>query len=351
MSVNEKNEKIAVGMSGGVDSSVAAMLLKREGYNVTGVTLLLTDSGDDGADDAKKAAHEIGIEHRVYDLRETFAEKITDYFVNEYISGATPNPCVICNREIKFGEMRRIAHELGAEKIATGHYASVEYKNGRYLLKRTASSKDQTYFLSRLSQQQLAAAVFPLAGIEKDEIRKLALEAGLKTASKPDSQEVCFIPENDYAAFICRYKNIEAVPGSFIDKNSDLIGRHKGIINYTIGQRKGLGAFGRPMFVTAIDAANNTVMLGEESDQYSPGLIAEDMNWIAYENPPGEFRAEVRIRFRAKPAAATIQCAENRIKVMFDTPQKSVAPGQTVVMYDGDYVLGGGRILSAVKQP
>lgn len=349
MSMNRNERKIIVAMSGGVDSSVAALLLKRGGYDVTGVTLLLTDIGTDGADDAKRAAAQIGIEHRIYDLRELFNEKVTNYFVNEYISGATPNPCIICNRDIKFGEMIRIAEELGAEKIATGHYASVEHKDGRYLLKRTGSIKDQTYFLSRLSQKQLAAAVFPLAGIDKDFIRKLAFEAGLNVASKPDSQEVCFIPDNDYASFIYRYKNIGAVPGDFVDKNSKIIGRHKGIINYTIGQRKGLGAFGKPMFVTAIDAANNTVTLGDERDQYSSGLIAEDMNWIAYKNPPEEFRAEVRIRFRAKPAAAFIKCSENRITVMFETPQKAVAPGQAVVLYDGDYVIGGGRITATLR--
>ena len=344
-----KNVKIVIGMSGGVDSSAAALLLKRHGFDVVGVTLLLSPSENGGLDDARKAAERIGIEHKFYDLRALFEEKVMDYFAEEYGSGATPNPCVICNREIKFGAMLDIARALGAEKIATGHYASTEYRDGRYLLKRTESAKDQSYFLCRLTQEQLAATVFPLAGLEKDDIRRIAEEAGLHVASKPDSQEVCFIPDDDYAGFICRYKNITPTPGNFVDGDGRVIGRHKGIIHYTVGQRKGLGAFGRPMFVTAIDARHNTVTLGADGEQYASGLVAEHINWIAFERPPQELRAEVRIRFRAKPASALVNCSDGRISVKFDVPQKSVTPGQTVVLYDGDYVLGGGRIVKAIR--
>ncbi|NLO45697.1 MAG: tRNA 2-thiouridine(34) synthase MnmA [Clostridiales bacterium] len=350
METETKKEKIVVGLSGGVDSSAAALILKGAGHDVVGVTLLLCDSGVAEAQKAGRAAAQIGIEHRVYDLRRLFSQKVMDYFSEEYISGATPNPCIICNSEFKFGEMLKIAHEQGAQKIATGHYAKTEKADGRYLLKRASSAKDQSYFLCRLSQTKLSAAVFPLAEKSKDEIRRLVSQAGLDTASKGDSQEVCFIPGRDYASFICRYKSIVPIPGDFIDADSNIIGRHKGTLHYTVGQRKGLGAFGRPMYVAAIDAAANTVTLCEEGGQYSSGLVAGEMNWIAFEEPKDEFRAEVQIRHKAKPAPASVRVFESKVFISLDSPQKSVAPGQTAVLYDGDYVLGGGRIISSAGQ-
>ena len=345
------HEKIVIGMSGGVDSSVAAMLLRDEGYDVLGVTLLLTPAGTpDGARDAEKVAAYLGIEHRTVDLRETFREKVIDYFADEYLRGATPNPCVRCNAEIKFGAMLRYAESEGASCVATGHYARTQERNGRCCLLRSDSAKDQSYFLSMLRQEQLRAAMFPIAGMEKADLRALARENGLPVAEKKDSQEVCFIPDNDYVSYICTYRGIEPQAGDFVDTDGNVLGRHKGIFCYTVGQRKGLGAFGKPMFVTAIDPLNGRVILGENGQQYAAGLRASGMNWIAFETPPASFRCKVKIRFRAEPADATAEVAGDTVRVRFDEPQRSVTPGQTVVFYDGDLVLGGGRIDSQEKE-
>lgn len=344
------HKKIVVGMSGGVDSSVAAMLLRDQGYEVIGVTLLLTPDGDlSGAQDAQRVAKKLDIEHRIVDLRSDFQAQVIDYFANEYLQGATPNPCVRCNREIKFGKMLEFARSLGAEQVATGHYARVEYRDGRHLLMRSDSAKDQSYFLCMLRQDQLAAAVFPICGMEKSDLRTLAEEMDLPVAQKKDSQDVCFIPDNDYVSFICRTKNIEPDPGDFVDKDGNVLGQHKGILCYTVGQRKGLGAFGKPMFVTGIDPLHGRIILGENGQQYADGLMASDLNWIAFEKPPEKLECTVKIRFRAEPAHASVKICDGRAKVFFDIPQRSVTPGQTIAFYDGNTVLGGGRIDAAIK--
>lgn len=344
-------EKIAVGMSGGVDSSVAAMLLRDAGYDVIGITLSLTPhSTDADAADARRVADLLGIEHHVLDLRDTFKQHVIEPFCEDYLHGRTPNPCVLCNRAIKFGAMLRFAQSLGADKIATGHYARTERRDGRSLLLRTSSRKDQSYFLCQLRQEQLAAAVFPVADYEKDALRALAEKAGLPVAQKKDSQDVCFIPDNDYVSFLCRAYGVTPQAGDFVDTQGNVIGRHQGILRYTVGQRKGLGAFGKPMFVTSIDPIHNRVVLGEEGRQYAAGLEADDLNWIAFDAPPETFRCEARIRFRALPAPATVQVCGDSVCVRFDVPQRSVTPGQTVAFYDGDVVLGGGTIRSALEE-
>ena len=343
-------ERIAVGLSGGVDSSVAALLLRDAGYDVVGVTLSLTPQCTDAdADDARRVADALKIEHHVLDLRDVFRDQVIGPFCRSYLHGQTPNPCVLCNQTIKFGEMLRYAQSLGVDRIATGHYARTEQRGGRTLLLRAHSRKDQSYFLCKLRQDQLSAAVFPVAGYEKDELRVLAEKAGLSVAHKKDSQDVCFIPDNDYVSFLCRNCRVSPQAGDFVDADGNVLGRHQGILCYTVGQRKGLGAFGKPMYVTAIDAARNRVVLGEEGCQYAAGLLADQINWIAFDAPLPSFRCEARIRFRAAPAAATVYAEGDRVRVFFDEPQRSVTPGQTVAFYDGDIVLGGGTIQQTLE--
>ncbi len=341
-------QTVFVGMSGGVDSSVAAVMLKEQGYNVEGVTLRLKPDSlaDKDIEDAHRAAHSAGVKLHVLDLRELFKKKVIDYFANEYLHGATPNPCVVCNRDIKFGAMLDYALENGADFLATGHYASLEKNDGITLLKRSASAKDQSYFLCMLSQHQLSHAMFPLDSMEKDEIRKLAEQYGLSVAAKKDSQEICFIPDNNYTGFISSLGLRDMGEGDFVDTDGKVIGRHKGIMNYTVGQRKGLGAFGRPMFVTRVDMENNRVVLGECGAQYSDSFSAEGVNWILGDFPQEELRAQVKIRFRAPAAQATVTPTDSgSLLVRFDEPQRSVTPGQFAAFYDGDTVLGGGRIV------
>lgn len=341
-------ERIAVGMSGGVDSSAAAMLLRDAGYDVVGITLSLTpDSTQADALDAIRVAQMLGIEHHVLDLRDLFRTQVIEPFCRSYLHGQTPNPCVLCNPVIKFGAMLQYAQSLGASRIATGHYARTERRSDRTLLLRASSRKDQSYFLCMLRQEQLGAAVFPVAGYEKDALRELAETAGLPVAHKKDSQDVCFIPDNDYVSFVCRRCDLTPQEGDFVDAEGHVLGRHQGILRYTVGQRKGLGAFGKPMFVTRIDPEHNRVVLGEEGSQYAGSLIADGFNWIAFDKPAQSFRCEARIRFRASPASATVQVCDDSVRIRFDEPQRSVTPGQTVALYDGDVVLGGGTIRSA----
>lgn len=342
-------KKIAIGLSGGVDSATAAYLLLQKGYDVTGIILRLKpDSLADGdIADAQRIADYLGIELRVLDRREIFKKSVIDPFVGEYLAARTPNPCVECNSFIKFGAMLDYALEIGCDGIATGHYAVIEEKNGRFILRRSQSSKDQSYFLYRLSQFQLSHALFPLEGMEKPQIREIAEKAGLPVAEKGDSQEICFVPDDDYIAYLASL-GITSPKGNFVDRDGNILGTHNGIINYTIGQRKGLGAFGKPMFVTGISAENNTVTIGENGSQYSGGLIADRMNYIAVENLTEPIRAQVKIRFKAKPEAATVTPnADGTVTIIFDEPQRSVTPGQSAVIYDGDTVIGGGRIIAA----
>lgn len=343
-------KKIAVGLSGGVDSSAAAHILLEQGYDVMGIILRLKpeNAADSDISDAQRIADKLGIELRVLDRRDFFKKSVIDPFVAEYLAARTPNPCVECNHAIKFGAMLDYALENGCDGIATGHYAKTEEKDGRFLLKRSESSKDQSYFLYRLSQFQLSHSVFPLEGMEKPFIREKAEKAGIHVAEKRDSQEICFVPNDDYIAYLSSL-GITSPKGNFIDKSGNVLGEHNGIINYTIGQRKGLGAFGKPMFVTGISAADNTVTIGENGSQYSIGLVADRMNWIAFDELTEPVRADVKIRFRAKEQPALITPnADGTVTIVFDEPQRSVTPGQSAVIYDGNTVLGGGRIINSI---
>ncbi len=347
-----KPEKIAIGMSGGVDSSVAASLLQKSGYEVIGITMILWDSDQSAIDDAKRVCKKLGIEHCCVDFREEFKAMVIDYFVEEYQNGRTPNPCIVCNRFLKFDAMQKYAEMLGADKIATGHYAKIEFdeKSGRYLLKQANSyAKDQTYALYSLTQEQLSKTIMPLGELEsKDETREIAKSLGLNVADKADSMEICFIPDRDYVRFIERYSGKKCKPGDFVDTEGNVLGRHSGIINYTIGQRKGLGVtFGKPMFVTKIDAENNKVVLGEKGTEFSKELTANKLNFIPFENLAEPIEVVAKVRYSAKPANATvIPVGDDLVSVVFDAPQRAVTPGQAVVFYDKTdmSVIGGGII-------
>lgn len=361
-----KKKKVVIGMSGGVDSSVAAALLIDEGYEVIGLTMRLWDgetiSGEhmDGTccsasavEDAKYVCYKLGIDHHVMDFRREFEENVIDYFVDEYKSGRTPNPCIACNKFLKFDAMLKKAELLGADYVATGHYAKVEFdeKTGRYLLKRALScAKDQTYALYSLNQEQLSKTLMPLGKLEnKEETRAIAEERGLITAKKPDSMEICFVPDKDYAGFIERRTGDGDIPGSFVDEQGNILGQHRGIVHYTVGQRKGLGVtFGKPMFVLRIDAEKNEIVLGEKGTEFSDTLIADKLNFIPFDKLTEPIRVAAKVRYSAKEAEATVEPVENgRARVTFDVPQRAITPGQAVVFYEigGDSVVGGGVIL------
>jgi len=357
---------VVIGMSGGVDSSVAAALLIDEGYEVIGLTMRLWDGevidGEhmDGAccsasavEDAKYVCYKLGIDHHVMDFRREFEENVIDYFVDEYKKGRTPNPCIACNKFLKFDAMLKKAELLGADYVATGHYAKVELdeKSGRFLLKRSASfAKDQTYALYSLSQEQLSKTLMPLGKLEnKDETRAIAEERGLITAKKPDSMEICFVPDKDYASFIERRTGDQDVPGNFVDSLGNVLGQHRGIVHYTVGQRKGLGVtFGKPMFVLRIDAEKNEVVLGEKGTEFSDSLIADKLNFITFDKLTEPIRVAAKVRYSAKEAEATVEPMEDgRAKVIFDVPQRAITPGQAVVFYEinDENVIGGGIIV------
>lgn len=347
------SKSVIIGMSGGVDSSASAALLKRQGYEVVGVTMKLWngEQADAGCcsfsaiDDAKKVADTLGIRHYVLDYQKQFQKNVIDYFVGEYKAGRTPNPCVVCNKYIKFTALSEMADELGVDYIATGHYAKIEEKDGRFLLVRPEDRrKDQTYFLYNMTQGQLSRTLFPLYGVTKDETRQIAEECGLPVSQKKDSQDICFIPDGDYVGFITR-RDGSMPDGNFVDADGNVLGKHKGIMNYTIGQRKGLGiALNRPMYVVGINPAENTVVLGEDGSQMKNELCAHSVNLISVEKIDSPFECTAKIRYNAPDVPCTVYPDENGFKVEFKQPQKSVTPGQMVVLYDNNIVIGGGII-------
>lgn len=353
-------KKVLLGMSGGVDSSVAALLLLKAGYDVTGMTMRLrpeafmqqSASGGccslDDIDDARRVCYQLGIDHLVLNFTEQFERDVIQYFAAQYAAGRTPNPCIACNRHLKFDAMLQKARVLGFDFIATGHYAVItQHDSGRWLLKRAPASKDQSYVLYSLTQDQLAHTLMPLGTYTKPEARQLAEEAGLRVAHKPDSQEICFVEDNDYASFLERYTGTKAPQGDFIDAQGRILGRHRGITHYTIGQRKGLGiSFGKPMYVTKIDAVRNCITLGEEGSQYAASLLADDLNFIPFDTLDKPLQVQAKVRYQAQPADAVLTPVDgDRVRVDFAEPQRSVTPGQAVVFYDGDLVVGGGVIL------
>ena len=344
-------KRVVLGMSVGVDSSVAVHLLQEEGYEVIGVHMRLIDTTAEASEDARLVAERFQIPFHVLDLRREFRQTIIEDFIQAYRTGLTPNPCVRCNQQIKFGHLAEFAQTLGAEFLATGHYAKIEQApdGSAYLKRGEDASKDQSYFLCQIDRRMLARIVFPLGGMTKEETRRIADELGLKVAQKPDSQEICFVPNNDYKQFLLETLGLKRFqPGDFLDMNGQKIGRHQGIPCYTVGQRKGLGvALGYPAYVTAIDAQKGTVTIGRQEDLLHDHLSADELNWLTDlpEGQPIAVQAKIRYRAQAEPAVLTIR--EGEAVAAFAKPQRAITPGQVVCFYDDDRVLGGGRILKA----
>ena len=344
--------KVAIAMSGGVDSSVAAALLKEAGHDVIGMTMRIIPSDNNSThaeSDAADIARRLGIPHHVLDFRDIFASQIIDYFCREYRLGRTPNPCIPCNTHIKFGVLWEKASKMGADFLATGHYARIEKDNrDRYILKKGQDRrKDQSYFLYQLTQEQLSHSLFPVGNLTKDEVRRIAAELGLPAASRPESQEICFIPDNDHTRFLENYMPQAARPGPILDGRGNTLGRHRGITSYTIGQRKGLQiAAAERLYVTAIVPDRNAVIVGTREQTYGTELVADNLNWIAMPAPKQSLIVKARVRYRHMEAEATITPQDNNtVYVKFTEPQMAITPGQAVVFYDGDIVIGGGTII------
>lgn len=351
-----EKKKVVLGMSGGVDSSVAAYLLKEDGYEVIGVTMeMWNPSGreSDGVKDARKIAEELGIQHYVMNFEKEFKESVIDNFIEEYRCGRTPNPCLVCNRKVKWEALMKRGKELGAEYIATGHYARIsQLSNGRYAVAKSETAlKDQTYVLYGLTQEQLAHTLMPVGNYEKEKIRKIAADLGLSVADKPDSQDICFIPDNDYAGFIEKNSDVVFTPGNFVSTQGEILGRHKGIVHYTVGQRKGLNlAMGYPVFVTEIRPETNEVVIGKAEDVFSDTVYAENVNFMGYETMVKGKKLMGKIRYAHKGAPCVAELiGENQICCHFDEPQRAVTPGQAIVLYDENYVAMGGTIVLNVK--
>ena len=355
-------KKALIAMSGGVDSSVAAYLTKEQGYDSTGITLKLFDNEDigekqektccslDDIEDARNVCYKIGIPYYVYNFKDSFKENVISRFIDAYENGTTPNPCIDCNRYIKFEKLIRRAEELDFDYVVTGHYAIIEYNNetGRYLLKKSADlSKDQSYVLYSLTQNQLSKTLFPLGEMTKEQTRDIAEKLELINAHKHDSQDICFVPDGDYAKFIEEFTGKTYPCGDFVDESGKVLGEHKGIIRYTVGQRKGLGlALPQPMYVKEKDLANNRVILCTNDALFSKELYATDINLITCDKIEKPVRIKARVRYNQKEQWATAeQIDKNTLHVVFDEPQRAISKGQAVVLYDGDYVVGGGTII------
>lgn len=354
--------KVVVGMSGGVDSSVAAYLLKEQGYDVVGVTMQIWQDEDNctleeqggccglsAVEDARKVADSIGIPYYVMNFKKEFKENVMDYFIKDYLEGRTPNPCIACNRYVKWESLLQRSLQIGAEYIATGHYAQVvQLPNGRYTLQKSATDKkDQTYALYNLTQYQLEHTLMPVGAYTKDEIRDIAAKIDLRIANKPDSQEICFIPDNNYGRFIEESTDATITEGNFVDTEGNIIGKHRGIIYYTVGQRKGLNlALGKPAFVVKIDPVKNEVVIGDNEDVFSKQLVANNVNFMSIEKLTSPMKVMAKIRYSHIAAPCVIEMQEeDTIRVIFEEPQRAITPGQAVVFYDGDYVVGGGTII------
>ena len=351
------HKHICIAMSGGVDSAGAALLLQQQGYEVSGVTLRLHPYKDrpglcgsaDDIETARAVAAAIGIPHTVLDLSELFQQKVMDKFVSEYVHGHTPNPCIDCNREIKFGVLLDWALEHGADAIATGHYAQVTFDDasGRWrLLRGKDRRKDQSYVLYQLTQHQLAHLLLPVGDYEKPALRALAAQAGLTNADKADSQDICFVPDGDYMVFLQSYGGVEPVPGDFVDESGRILGRHKGLERYTTGQRKGLGvSAGEPVYVLRKNLDAGTVVLGPNSALFTRELIADQVNWISIPELTAPIRVTAKTRYSQTESAATVEpLSDGRIRVIFDEPQRAITAGQAVVLYNDEVVVGGGTI-------
>ncbi|MCI9175283.1 MAG: tRNA 2-thiouridine(34) synthase MnmA [Lachnospiraceae bacterium] len=358
-----KKERVVVGMSGGVDSSVAAWLLKEQGYEVIGVTMQIWQEEEEqvqeeqggccglsAVEDARRVAAMLEIPYYVMNFKSEFKKYVMDYFTAEYLKGRTPNPCIACNRYVKWESLLKRSMDIGADYIATGHYARIrQLSNGRYTLQKSAAeAKDQTYALYNLNQHQLAHTLMPAGDYTKEEIRAMAEKIGLRTANKPDSQEICFIPDGDYAGFIEREKEGETPPpGNFVTSAGEILGQHKGITHYTIGQRKGLGiAMGYPVFVTEIRSKTNEVVLGSNEEVFGDILYCNQLNFMSVPDLEGEMELTAKIRYNHKGAPCRVKkIGEDRAVCRFPEPVRAITPGQAVVFYDGEFVVGGGTIL------
>ena len=359
-------KKALIAMSGGVDSSVAAYLTLQAGFQCTGATMRLFDNSILGQDqestccslddveDARSVARRLGFPFFVFNFKDDFEEKVIRKFIHCYECGATPNPCIDCNRYLKFDHLLRRAYELGCDCVVTGHYARIrqDENTGRYLLYKAADlSKDQSYVLYSLSQEQLAHTRFPLGEMTKAEARVIAEEQGFINAKKHDSQDICFVPDGDYVAFMERYTGKKYTPGDYLDLDGNVVGKHKGAVSYTLGQRKGLNlAMGTPVYVCAKDMERNTVTVGPNEALFSTTLRATDWNWFPFPDLTEPIRVSAKARYNQPPQPATVYPEENGFaKVIFDVPQRALTPGQAVVLYDGDMVVGGGTITEVVK--
>lgn len=363
----ETKKKALIAMSGGVDSSVAAALMCERGYECIGATMKLYENEEIGiprergcctladTEDAREVAYALGMRYYVFNFADAFAKNVIDRFAHAYACGRTPNPCIDCNRYMKFAKLYERAVQLGCDTVATGHYARVRYngETGRWnLLKSRNAAKDQSYVLCFLTQEQLAMASFPLGDFaSKEEVRAIAARYGFSSAAKRDSEDICFVPNGDYAAFLSRYTGITYPEGDFVDEEGHVLGTHRGIVRYTVGQRKGLGlSLPHPMYVSEIRPESNTVVLADADGVYFRALVAEDFNWIACVPPSAPIRVTAKTRYHAREAAATASVlADGTVRVVFDEPQRAVTAGQTVALYDGDIVVGGGVILKGER--